>query len=71
MATKLAMSSAETKRLISVSEVAAKYGASSRWVWRQVSADPKFPQPVKVSANLTRWYENEVDTHITNLGNDR
>ena len=56
-----------TRQLLSVKDVARRFGASVRWVWRQVHSDPTFPKPVKASTKVTRWLADEVDAHITKL----
>jgi prophage regulatory protein len=51
-------------KLIRVQEVAAKCGISIATVWRKAGTDPTFPQPVRLSANVTGWVEGEVDAYL-------
>ena len=48
------------RRLLSPKQVMARMDWSRTTLWRRVR-DGKFPAPVKTGANITAFYEDEVD----------
>nr|BDD46447.1 hypothetical protein 5 [Paracoccaceae bacterium] len=36
-------------------EVGTRFGTTRQWVWVQARTNPKFPQPVKLTARWSRW----------------
>lgn len=47
-------------RFLSVVEVAKRYGVNKSTVWRWVSADKNFPEPIKLSKGTSRWGEHQL-----------
>lgn len=45
-------------------EAARKCGFSVPTLWRKTKLDPTFPQPIKVSENVTGWIEAELDAWL-------
>ena len=48
------------RRLISTKQVCDRMGWSRTTLWRRVSAG-EFPAPVSTGANITAFYEDEID----------
>lgn len=46
---------------ISDIQLAARYGVHRTTPWRWVKTDPAFPQPVKLSAQCSRWKLSEIE----------
>lgn len=54
------MSAERLPQMLSVREVAARCDMTPRTIWKWAS-EGKFPRPVKLAAQVTRWYEEEVN----------
>lgn len=46
---------------LSVKDLANRYGAHEATIWRW-SREGRFPAPVKLAGNLTRWYLSDVES---------
>ena len=55
-----------SRRLLRPKQVMARMGWSRTTLWRRVRAG-EFPAPVSTGANITAFYEDEVDTAQANL----
>jgi len=42
-------------------EVGTRFGTTRQWVWVQARTNPKFPQPVKLTARWSRWALQEIE----------
>jgi predicted DNA-binding transcriptional regulator AlpA len=42
-------------------QLAARYGVHRATIWRWTNTDPQFPQPVKLSAQCTRWRVSQIE----------
>ena len=42
-------------------EVGTRFGTTRQWVWMQARTNPKFPQPVKLTARWSRWALKEIE----------
>lgn len=49
--------------VLTVAEVAARYGVSRPTVWRWVSSAEGFPAPVKIGPGTTRWYIDDLTAY--------
>ncbi len=47
--------------LLSVRDVAARYGVGVSTVWRWTKTDPAFPVPIQITNGTTRWRRAELD----------
>ena len=56
------MSKPEQKHYVSVRFLADRYGVDRSTVWRWVTAG-RFPKPVKLTDQMTRWVLAEVEEH--------
>ena len=45
---------------LSVKQLAARYGTHEATIWRW-SREGRFPAPVKLAGNLTRWSSSDVE----------
>ena len=54
------------RRLVSAKQVMSRMGWSRTTLWRRVRAG-EFPAPVSTGANITAFYEDEVDEAQANL----
>ena len=55
--------------LIRVKELAARLSVSTATIWNMTNPksrhyNPDFPKPIKVSANVTGWLENEIAAYL-------
>lgn len=46
---------------ISDTQLATRYGVHRTTPWRWAKTDPAFPQPVKLSAQCSRWKLSEIE----------
>ena len=52
-----------TEKLVSVSEVADRFGVSERAIWRWVEAK-ELPAPLRLGVRHLRWLERTVEVYI-------
>ena len=55
--------------LIRVKDLARRLSVSTATIWNMTNPksrhyNPNFPKPVKVSANVTGWLENEIAAYL-------
>jgi excisionase family DNA binding protein len=53
-------------RLLTVGEVAARFGVSSRTIFRMVR-DGRFPPPVRLGRHVSRWFGSDVRHYLDAL----
>jgi predicted DNA-binding transcriptional regulator AlpA len=53
-------------QLLTDKEVAALFNVSQNHVW-VMAKNPKFPKPIKLSKNITRWRLADIKTYIDGL----
>jgi putative prophage regulatory protein len=63
-------------RILRVKQVAERLNISASAVWYKANKksrhhDPAFPQPFKVSGNVTGWLEGEINAYIEQLATAR
>ncbi len=63
---KMSLTHNPDRRLLRPKEVMERMGWSRTTLWRRVRAG-EFPAPVATGANITAFYEDEVDTAQANL----
>lgn len=51
-------------QIIRIQRTAEILGISVPTVWRKAKTEPDFPQPVKLSANVTGFIEDEVQAYL-------
>jgi predicted DNA-binding transcriptional regulator AlpA len=56
----------ESVQLLTDKEVAALFNVSQNHVW-VMAKNPKFPKPIKLSKNITRWRLVDIKTYIDGL----
>ena len=49
-----------TDTYISDIQLAARYSVHRATIWRWVITEPKFPKPVKLSPQCTRWKNSDI-----------
>ena len=59
--------SPSSRQAIRPPRAAQKFGFSLATLWRKTKEDPTFPQPVKISANITIFFEDEIDQYLSAL----
>lgn len=59
----LAGTRAPERIVLTVMEVARRYGVSRATIWRWKSAGLGFPAPVQLSKGTTRWYRADLDAY--------
>jgi len=45
-------------------EAAKKIGVALSTLWGKAKHDAEFPRPVKISANITIFFEDEIDAYL-------
>ena len=63
------MTQPQKTAIIRVKELAARLSVSTATIWNMTNPNsrhynPDFPRPVKVSANITGWLENEIAAYL-------
>jgi predicted DNA-binding transcriptional regulator AlpA len=53
-------------RLLSVQQVARRYGIATRTAWRW-EAVGRIPRGLRLTATTVRWREDEIDRHLASL----
>ena len=46
---------------VSDKQLAERFGVSRPTIWRWVKADPRFPSPIKLSPQCTRWRTADIE----------
>jgi predicted DNA-binding transcriptional regulator AlpA len=54
-------------RLLTVQQVARKYGVAVRTVWRWDKLG-RIPRGKRLTTNTVRWHEDEINRHLDSLG---
>jgi predicted DNA-binding transcriptional regulator AlpA len=61
----------ETKRLLTVKELAVLLGMSERSCWRLAAlaeiGQSDFPRPLRIGRKTVRWRPADVETYLTGL----
>ena len=63
---KMSLEHSPARRLLRPKEVMERMGWSRTTLWRRVRAG-EFPAPVSTGANITAFYEDEIDAAQANL----
>ena len=63
-------------KLIRAKELAELLSVSDTIIWNWVNPNnrryrPNFPKPIKISANVTAWRENEIIAYLDQLAANR
>jgi prophage regulatory protein len=55
-----------TSRLLTVQQVARRYGVTSRTVWRW-EALGRIPRGLRLTSTTVRWREEDIERHVASL----
>ena len=66
----------DTSRILRAKAAAEKLGISTATLWNKANPKschyrPDFPQPVKISDNVTGWIESEITAYIEKCATER
>lgn len=58
------------ERFITDKQLAGRWSIDPSTIWRNAKKSPTYPQPVKLSARVTRFRLSDVERHERSLGKD-
>jgi predicted DNA-binding transcriptional regulator AlpA len=55
-----------TPRLLTIQQVAKRFGVSVRTIWRWEAAK-RIPRGVRLTSATVRWWEDDIERHVSSF----